>query len=80
MARLELYGTSTCPHTHDLREWLEWTRQNYEEYDVEADPGAFLRLRELDSSLCRIPVLVEDGRIVQVGWQGQGCVVELKAG
>ena len=23
-----------------------------------------------------VPVLVEDGRVVQVGWQGRSCVVE----
>jgi hypothetical protein len=23
-----------------------------------------------------VPILVEDGKVVQVGWQGHGCVVE----
>jgi len=22
-----------------------------------------------------VPVLVEDGRVVQIGWQGRGCIV-----
>ena len=76
MARLELYGAARCPYTQDMREWLEWNRRDFEEYDVEADPGARSRLRRLDSSLRKVPVLVEDGRIVQVGWQGRGCPVE----
>jgi hypothetical protein len=33
-------------------------------------------MRALDSSLHKVPVLVEDGKIVQIGWQGHGCPVE----
>lgn len=67
MARLELYGTTRCPYTQDMREWLEWNHREFEEYDVEADPVARLRMRQLDHSLRKVPVLVEDGKIVQVG-------------
>jgi hypothetical protein len=45
MAKLELYGTGSCPYTEELREWLT------------------------------VPILVEDGRVIQVGWHGRGCVV-----
>lgn len=76
MARLELYGAVRCPYTQDMREWLEWNRRDFTEYDVEADPAARSRMRELDSSLRKVPVLVEDGKIIQVGWQGRGCPVE----
>ncbi len=38
MAALELYGSAQCPYTRELREWLEWTRRDFREYDVEADP------------------------------------------
>ena len=40
MAKFELYGTARCPHTQEMREWLEWKRCDFEEYDVEADPEA----------------------------------------
>jgi glutaredoxin 3 len=76
MSRLELYGTARCPYTQDLREWLEWNRREFEEYDVEADPEARQRMRALDESLRRVPVLVEDGKILQIGWQGRGCPIE----
>jgi glutaredoxin 3 len=76
MARLELYGTAHCPYTQDMREWLEWNRREFEEYDVEADPEARQRIRALDQSLRRVPVLVEDGKILQIGWQGHGCPIE----
>jgi hypothetical protein len=25
-----------------------------------------------------VPLLVEDGKVIQVGWQGRGCVVNSK--
>jgi len=76
VARLELYGTAGCPYTQDMREWLEWNRRDFQEYDVEADPAARDRMRLLDSNVRKVPVLVEDGKIVQIGWQGRGCPVE----
>jgi glutaredoxin len=76
VARLELYGTARCPYTQDMREWLEWNRRDFTEFDVEADSEARHRLRALDGSLRQVPVLVEDGKVVQVGWQGHGCTVE----
>lgn len=76
MAKLELYGTARCPHTQEMREWLEWNRREFLEYDVEADPEARQRMRLLDSSMRTVPVLVEDGKVIQVGWQGRGCTVE----
>lgn len=76
MARLELFGAARCPYTRDMRDWLEFNRRDFEEYDVEADPVARQKMRELDASLRKVPVLVEDGRIVQVGWQGHGCPIE----
>jgi glutaredoxin 3 len=77
MARLELYGSTQCPHTRELREWLEWTRREFEEYDVDADPEARARMRTLDGGSRTVPMLVEDGKVIQVGWQGRGCVVSL---
>jgi glutaredoxin len=72
---LELYGSSQCPYTRELREWLEWTRREFSEYDVVADVEARARMEAIDSSVRTVPVLVEDGKIIQVGWQGRGCVV-----
>ena len=74
MATLELYGTSVCPYTRELRESLEWSRREFLEYDIETDPEARERLRALDETLRTVPVLVENGQVVQVGWQGRGCV------
>ena len=76
MAKLELYGTRRCPHTQEMREWLEWKRSDFLEYDVEADLGARQRMRELSPGHRSVPVLVEDGKVIQIGWQGRSCMVD----
>lgn len=76
MAMLELYGTHRCPHTSEMREWLEWKRTEFVEYDVEADPAARNRMRQISGGQRTVPILVEDGKVIQVGWQGRGCIVE----
>lgn len=75
MSRFELFGTSTCPYTSDMRDWLEARRADFVEYDVEVEPAARARMRQLAGAQRMVPVLVEEGRVVQIGWQGRGCVV-----
>jgi glutaredoxin 3 len=77
VAKLELFGTSRCPHTQEMREWLEWKRSDFVEYDVEADAAARRRMRELAAGQRAVPVLVEDGKVVQIGWQGRSCFVDV---
>jgi glutaredoxin len=76
VAKLELYGTARCPYTGEMRDWLEWKRSEFVEYDVEADPVARGRMREVAGGQRNVPLLVEDGRVIQVGWQGRCCVVD----
>jgi glutaredoxin len=71
----ELYGSASCPFTQDLRDWLDFKNRDFIEYDVEADPEALRRMQVLTSGQRTVPVLVEDGKVVQIGWQGRGCVV-----
>ena len=75
MANLELYGTASCPFSGEMREWLEWQGREFVEYDVELDAAARARMQALEGGQHTVPVLVEDGKVVQVGWQGRGCVV-----
>lgn len=72
---LELYGTRGCPYTAELRAELEWDGKPFVEYDVDADAAARERLFALVKAPASVPVLVEEGRVVQVGWKGQGCYV-----
>ena len=75
MPRVELFGSAACPHTREMREWLEFRGTEFVEYDVEADRAARERMRTLTGGQRTVPLLVEDGKVVQVGWQGRGCVV-----
>jgi len=76
MARYELYGTPRCPHTQEMREWLEFRGVDFLEYDVEADPVARARMKNLTGGQRTVPVLIENGSVSQVGWQGRGCIVD----
>lgn len=76
MASLELFGTARCPHTAEMRDWLEFRRQEFVEYDVEADAAARQRMRELTGGQRSVPILIEDGKVSQVGWQGRCCMLD----
>jgi glutaredoxin len=79
MARLELFGTASCPYTSEMREWLEWKGKEFIEYDVETDDAARERMKLLAQAPYTVPLLVEDDKVVQVGWQGRGCTVNVCA-
>ncbi|MGA2133262.1 MAG: Uxx-star family glutaredoxin-like (seleno)protein [Bryobacteraceae bacterium] len=74
-AKYQLYGAARCPYTGEMRDWLELRGCEFEEYDVEADAAARARLRTLAGDQRAVPVLVEDGRVIEVGWQGRSCIV-----
>jgi glutaredoxin len=78
MATLELFGTKSCRYTQEMREWLEFKGTDFVEYDVEDDLEARDRMRSLASGQRTVPILVEDGKVVQVGWQGHGCIVSVE--
>lgn len=58
-----------------MREWLELGGTEFTEYDVETDSQARERLRALAQPPYTVPLLVRDGKVLQVGWQGRGCPV-----
>jgi glutaredoxin 3 len=71
---LELYGTSSCPFTAELREQLHWQGRKFVEYDVERDCAARARLLRMTGDRL-VPALVDRGAVVSVGWNGRGCRV-----
>jgi glutaredoxin 3 len=68
MVKLELYGTKHCPHTQEMREWLAWKGTGFSEFDVDSDLSAFRRVQALLQPPYAVPLFVEDGKVVQVGW------------
>jgi mycoredoxin len=73
---VELFGAGGCPYTSELREHLTWNRVAFVEYDVEADPMARARLLSLTAGRPAVPVLVEDGRVKEIGWRGRSCLID----
>jgi glutaredoxin 3 len=71
---LELFGSAGCPYTQEMREWLEFSRREFVEFDVDRDAAEFTRMRAA-SGQRTVPVLLENGKVLQIGWQGKGCVV-----
>ncbi len=72
---VELYTTAGCPYSAAAREDLEWRGVDFVEYDVERDREAYERMLDLTGGNRTVPVIVEEGKPVQVGWMGQGCFV-----
>lgn len=72
---VELYSSSGCPFSEAAREDLEWRGVAFVEYDVERDAEARARVLSLTGGDRTVPVIVEEGRPVQIGWMGRGCVV-----
>lgn len=75
MSEVELFGGSACQYTAELREQLLWEGREFIEHDVETDEVALRRMIELTGGQRTIPVLVIDGRVDRIGWQGRGCIV-----
>ena len=72
---VELYTSSGCPYSAAAREDLEWRGIEFVEYDVDKDAQARARLLQLTGGTRTVPVIVEEGKPVQVGWMGRGCVI-----
>lgn len=70
---LELYGTSSCPYTAQLRDDLIWRNVAFVEYDVERDEDALARMLQLSHGDRLVPLLADGERIVQAGYEGRGC-------
>lgn len=73
--RVELYTAPGCQYSEAAREDLEWRGIDFVEFDVDADPEARARMLEITGGSRTVPVIVEEGEPVQIGWMGQGCVI-----
>ena len=72
---VKLYTTAGCPYSDAAREDLEWRGVDFVEYDVEKDREAYERMLEITGGSRTVPVIAEEGKPVQVGWMGRGCVI-----
>ena len=75
----ELFGSKACPFTAEMREWLEFNGREFVEYDVDEDTAALERVEYLTNGQRTVPVLVEHGKVVRVGWHGRGCITSARS-
>jgi hypothetical protein len=54
-----------------MREHLIWNGIDFVEFDVEVDVDARKRLLLLTGNHTAVPVLVENGRVKEIGWRGR---------
>lgn len=73
--KVELYTAPDCPYSEAAREDLEWRAVEFVEYDVERDSAARERMLKLTGGKRTVPVIVEEGKPPQVGWQGRACAI-----
>ncbi len=72
---IQFYTSAGCPYSDAAREDLEWRGVDFVEYDVERDQVARERMLGLTGGNRTVPVIVEEGKPVQVGWMGRGCMI-----
>ena len=73
--QVELYTAPGCQYSEAAREDLEWRGIDFVEFNVEADPVARQRMLKLTGGSRTVPVIVEEGQPIQIGWRGHGCVI-----
>ena len=72
--QVHLYTTAGCSYSEAAGEDLEWRGVDFVEYDVEQDRAAYERMLKLTGGNRTVPVIVEEGKPVQIGWMGRGCI------
>ena len=72
---IELYTSAGCQYSAAARDDLEWRGVDFVEYDVDKDSQARERLTTLTGGTRTVPVIVEEGKPVQIGWMGRGCAI-----
>jgi len=72
---VEFFASQSCPFCAEVRERFDDDGVAYIERDVDDDASARERLAQLLGPSAMVPVVVEDGRVIQVGVAGRGCYV-----
>ena len=75
MATLELYGSSQCALHAGAARMVGVDAARFPGVRRGGRSQALARMRALDCGVRTVPVLVENGKVIQVGWQGRGCIL-----
>ncbi len=67
---LDIYVKEGCPHCRDQMAEFDRTGVSYQVLNVSSDPAALKKAKEFGAS--KVPVVVEDGQVKSIGYQGKG--------
>jgi glutaredoxin len=63
LMNIRIYTTSWCPDCRQAKRFLEEHELLYEEFDIEADPGAAKLVERANNGKRKVPTFDVDGRI-----------------
>jgi glutaredoxin len=69
---LVMYVKPGCPWCEEQRERFRSQGVEWEEIDAQADPTAREELIRYTDGTRTVPTVVEDGRVISVGFDGHG--------
>ncbi|MBX3293844.1 MAG: glutaredoxin [Acidobacteria bacterium] len=74
---LVIYSKPGCPYCDQARDHYNASNIEFIEYDAQNDPDHQRNMLELTNGDTVVPVIVEDGVVVQSGWGSppRGCVI-----
>jgi glutaredoxin 3 len=67
-----MYVKPGCPYCEQARLGLRSEGREFEERDATANPDWKAELMRFSRRTGVVPTIVEDGRVVSVGWNGHG--------
>jgi glutaredoxin 3 len=71
MSEVIIYTKVGCPYCRAAMEHYRKEGIHFKEVDVSSDPAAKTLIRE-QFSAAKVPVIVRDGKLVEIGFNGGG--------
>lgn len=68
---LEIFVKEGCPYCRQQMEDFDRDGRFYEVYNVSSDPEALKKAKE-QYKATKVPVVVEGGKVLSIGYQGAG--------
>lgn len=72
MAQVIIYTKPGCPYCAKARSWYRTQGVAFEERNAQDDPVFRREMLRFSSNDPTVPVIVVDGELKQVGWEGRG--------
>lgn len=71
MSELIIYTKTGCPYCQAAMDKFQKDGVSFTEVNITLDPQALRHIQE-NFNAKKVPVIVRDGELVEIGWQGGG--------